>query len=76
VSPERYPLGDDPPDGGRVGLVIGDVVGHNMVWAGASGQTGYLDDASGVMPGVPGEAAFTVGRAPTMCACWASGSWL
>ena len=118
-----------PLDGGRVGLVIGDVVGHNIgsasvmgqmrqllrayavdtmqpgevlqrtaraqarllpdalatvvyalldpaigelsyanaghpppVWASASGQTGYLDDASGVMLGVPGEAEFTVGR--------------
>jgi PAS domain S-box-containing protein len=117
-----------PLDGGRVGLVIGDVVGHNVasasvmgqmrqllrayavdtmhpadvlqrtaraqarllpdalatvvyalldpatgelsyanaghpppVWASASGQTGYLDDASGVMLGVPGEAEFTVG---------------
>jgi PAS domain S-box-containing protein len=116
-------------DGGRVGLVIGDVVGHNIssasvmgqirhlvrayavdtmqpaevlqrtaraqarllpdalatvvyalldpatgelsyanaghpppVWASASGQTGYLDDASGVMLGVPGEAEFVVGR--------------
>ena len=118
-----------PLDGGRVGLVIGDVVGHNIgsasvmgqmrhllrayavdttqpaevlqrtaraqarllpdalatvvyalldpatgelsyanaghpppVWASASGQTGYLDDASGVMLGVPGEAEFVVGR--------------
>jgi PAS domain S-box-containing protein len=118
-----------PLDGGRVGLVIGDVVGHNIgsasvmgqmrqllrayavdttqpadvlqrtaraqarllpdalatvvyalldpatgelsyanaghpppVWASASGQAGYLDDASGVMLGVPGEAEFTVGR--------------
>ena len=116
-------------DGGRVGLVIGDVVGHNLnsasvmgqmrqllrayavdamqpadvlqrtaraqarllpdalatviyalldpatgqlsyanaghpppVWASTSGQTGYLDDASGVMLGVPGEAEFTVGH--------------
>ncbi len=32
------------------------------VWASASGQTGYLDDASGVMLGVPGEAEFTVGH--------------
>ncbi len=32
------------------------------VWASASGQIGYLDDASGVMLGVPGEAEFTVGR--------------
>ena len=118
-----------PLDGGRVGLVIGDVVGHNIgsasvmgqmrqllrayavdamqpadvlqrtaraqarllpdalatvvyalldpatgelsyanaghpppVWASASGQIGYLDDTSGVMLGVPGEAEFTVGR--------------
>ncbi|MDX6333273.1 MAG: hypothetical protein QOG05_613 [Streptosporangiaceae bacterium] len=118
-----------PLDGGRVGLVIGDVVGHNIgsasimgqmrhllrayavdrmhpadvlrrtalaqarllpdtlatvvyalldpatgelsyanaghpppVWATASGQAGYLDDASGVMLGVPVEPAFTVGR--------------
>jgi PAS domain S-box-containing protein len=116
-------------DGGRVGLVIGDVVGHNIssasvmgqlrhllrayavdtiepagvlqrtaraqarllpdalatviyalldpatgelsyanaghpppVWASASGQTGYLDEASGVMLGVPGKAEFTVGH--------------
>ena len=32
------------------------------VWVSASGQTGYLDDASGVMLGVPGEAEFTVGH--------------
>jgi serine phosphatase RsbU (regulator of sigma subunit) len=118
-----------PLDGGRVGLVIGDVVGHNVgsasvmgqmrhllrayavdamqpadvlqrtaraqarllpdalatviyalldpatgelsyanaghpppVWASTSGQTGYLDDASGVMLGVPGGAEFIVGR--------------
>jgi PAS domain S-box-containing protein len=118
-----------PLDGGRVGLVIGDVVGHSIgsasvmgqmrqllrayavetmqpadvlqrtaraqarllpdalatvvyallelatgelsyanaghpppVWASASGQTGYLDDASGVMLGVPGGTEFTVGR--------------
>ena len=118
-----------PLDGGRVGLVIGDVVGHNVgsasimgqvrhllrayavdrvqpadvlrrtaqaqarllpdalatvvyalldpatgeltyanaghpppVWATASGQAGYLDDASGVMLGVPVEPCFTVGH--------------
>ena len=118
-----------PLDGGRVGLVIGDVVGHNVgsasimgqmrhllrayavdrmepadvlrrtalaqarllpdtlatvvyavldpatgelsyanaghpppVWASASGQAGYLDDAHGVMLGVPVEPAFTVGH--------------
>jgi serine phosphatase RsbU (regulator of sigma subunit) len=32
------------------------------VWATASGQAGYLDDASGVMLGVPVEPAFTVGH--------------
>jgi serine phosphatase RsbU (regulator of sigma subunit) len=32
------------------------------VWASASGQTGYLDEASGVMLGVPGKAEFTVGH--------------
>ncbi|HEY5355005.1 MAG TPA: SpoIIE family protein phosphatase [Streptosporangiaceae bacterium] len=118
-----------PLDDGRVGLVIGDVVGHNVgsasimgqvrhllrayavdrmqpadvlrrtaraqakllpdalatvvyalldpatgdltyanaghpppVWATASGQAGYLDDAAGVMLGVPVEPCFTVGH--------------
>ena len=118
-----------PLEGGRVGLVIGDVVGHNIgsasimgqmrhllrayavdtadpgevlrrtaraqarllpdtlatvvyalldpatgqlsyanaghpppVWAAASGRAGYLDDASGVMLGVPIEPEFTVGH--------------
>ena len=118
-----------PLEGGRVGLVIGDVVGHNVgsasimgqvrhllrayavdrmypadvllhtaraqarllpdalatviyalldpatgdltyanaghpppVWATASGQSGYLDDAAGVMLGVPVEPGFTVGQ--------------
>jgi len=32
------------------------------VWASASGQAGYLDDASGVMLGVPVEPAFSVGH--------------
>jgi PAS domain S-box-containing protein len=118
-----------PLEGGRVGLVIGDVVGHNIgsasimgqmrhllrayavdtvhpgdvlrrtaraqarllpdtlatviyalldpatgeltyanaghpppVWVTASGQTGYLDDAPGVMLGVPIDPEFTVGH--------------
>ena len=32
------------------------------VWATASGQTGYLDDAPGVMIGAPGDHGFTVGH--------------